>query len=631
MKKIYLTSIIALGLTSASIAQSTREAVTSQPEQYTNEIVSAPRVDAIISSSRDVGDTIWFDGFEDPSLWNFIPPSGDPDPEINGWSIGDESNSWTGNAPDMNTEGNYARFVNGDPNTDPSNVIQDGPFIFEYVGEIPDLTDVPAPHLEFEQTGARFLTFQAVQVSTNGTDWITVGSNDDYEPLTATGGAPYANPDTRRFNITGAISGDPSNVMVRLFWDGAMNGPNMNYIEYGWFVDNMRIVEGASHDLTLSNANYQPEWVAANEDTWREVEYSIYPFSQLRDLRMSARATNNGGEAQSGVILQVIVSNAEGEVATLESAPITIQAGEDTLITIDGYTPPAEVGEYTLEFTLLSDEDDANPEDNGGFDSFMVSEAEYARDRHVQTGEYTNFDDAYKLGTAYYIENEVELHCIGAALSETSDIGTSFSFELLDGLNFDYISESEIVEVPPMEYLNADGEGKFFWAWMIAPVTLISNEDYLPVVNHFGGEEAVIVSMGGSSPAQTSFVYEGTEDTWYYLTSTPMVRIGLSEEFCDAVVDETISIDELENVNIQELYPNPTTGNTTLEYSLLEQSDVQIYVFDLHGRIVMNEDMGTQPVGEYRYAYDFSDQAAGMYTISIKVNGKSINKQLVVK
>lgn len=110
-----------------------------------------------------------------------------------------------------------------------------------------------------------------------------------------------------------------------------------------------------------------------------------------------------------------------------------------------------------------------------------------------------------------------------------------------------------------------------------------------------------------------------------------MVRIGLSEEFCEAVVDETISIDELENVNIQELYPNPTTGNTTLEYSLLEQSDVQIYVFDLHGRIVMNEDMGTQPVGEYRYAYDFSDQAAGMYTISIKVNGKSINKQLVVK
>ncbi len=82
---------------------------------------------------------------------------------------------------------------------------------------------------------------QAVEISTDGDlTWIQVGNNDDIPPLTLAGGPAYDQLEMKRVNITGVVAGDPSNVSIRLFWDGALNGDMLNYIEYVWFVDNSR-------------------------------------------------------------------------------------------------------------------------------------------------------------------------------------------------------------------------------------------------------------------------------------------------------------------------------------------------------------------------------------------------------
>ena len=87
-----------------------------------------------------------------------------------GWSIGTETNSWNGGLDgDMGTEGNFARFKNG--NT--TDFIEAGGFTFTYDGSI-DLTGVPAPHLEFSQFGAIFFEVQSVEISTDGGDsWVS--------------------------------------------------------------------------------------------------------------------------------------------------------------------------------------------------------------------------------------------------------------------------------------------------------------------------------------------------------------------------------------------------------------------------------------------------------------------------
>jgi len=196
------------------------------------------------------GGATWFDGFEDVDNWVAEGPAGANPPEF-GWSIGNATNSWYSFQANMNTTGSFARFRNGNPTGANPTHVNNGPFTFTYNGTI-DLTGVPVPHLEFNQYGARFVTLQAVQISLDGVTWVTVIDNNDIAPLTSAGGSVYPRPMFRRANLAPYLSGDISQVRVRLFWNGAQNGANMNYVDYGWYVDDISIVPGDENDMTLN-------------------------------------------------------------------------------------------------------------------------------------------------------------------------------------------------------------------------------------------------------------------------------------------------------------------------------------------------------------------------------------------
>ena len=162
MKKVYLLVSGVLLTAGAVNAQMNKEVI---KYDFTEE-AGVTNVRPAMHSERAADDIIWEDNFDDPGLWIAEGPSADYD--INGWSIGTATNSWWGGMEaDMLTAGNFARFANGDAGDDDPAVIADGPFTLTY-SETFDLSAVPAAHLEFEQYGARFITLQAIEVSTDG-------------------------------------------------------------------------------------------------------------------------------------------------------------------------------------------------------------------------------------------------------------------------------------------------------------------------------------------------------------------------------------------------------------------------------------------------------------------------------
>lgn len=669
MKKIYL-SLLGVGIFAlTATAQNGQNVNYVMPQVHTGEIThpEPPRVESNSSAHRDAGDTIWIDGFEEPSNWEFISPTTGLDPNVNGWSIGNTNNSWRGDLQTMNTEGDYARFVNGDPTADPSTVVQEDPFIFLYTGTIPDLSDVPAPQLRFEHYGGRFWTHQAVQISINGgTDWITVASNDDIEVLSQAGGSFYGNADTRSFNISEFIPDEPTDIMLRLLWEGLPlpGSGDPNFIEYAWFVDNIRIQEGAPDDVVLSDIQYG-KYDLDSEDPedllWDDLEYGIYDLSQVRPLILSANIFNNGANTQSNVQLVVTVSDANGVIETVSSDPATIAPLEEVSFELE-YTPPAEVGEYTLLYSAIIEGDDAEPENNIGEVTFRIADGEFARDN----GDITNLasiilEDGAQAGAGvgYYFTQAGEVHCIGAAIGEGSYSEIEYSgfiHEVATGFPSIANTHSRLVE---FSALNGEGDDPVL-TWMytvefdpfsgeetIAPHSVAQDDEWVfsiqwtPEAIDGDPEDIGGLFIGEASNTALS---DGASFVWGPATTTGtvcapcggnvfnsyMIRLGMSEEFCESVFT-TVSVDEIENVAVEELFPNPTEGPTTLSYSLLESSEVQIFLFDNNGRIIMNEDLGTQSVGEYRFDYDWSDQAAGMYTLSIHVNDKAVNKKLVIK
>lgn len=80
------------------------------------------------------------------------------------------------------------------------------------------------------------------------------------------------------------------------------------------------------------------------------------------------------------------------------------------------------------------------------------------------------------------------------------------------------------------------------------------------------------------------------------------------------------------------LYPNPTDGNSTINYSLTEQTSVKADLYDISGRLVRNIYTGEQQAGEYNLAVsdETNPLAPGTYMIQMTIGDKISTRKLVV-
>jgi hypothetical protein len=564
----------------------------------------------VVDNSRFT--VIWEDDFSDQSNWEMNNTSS---PAVD-WIITTDVNlpPYTPLTPVMfpTAENGYA-LVDGDSQGDGSQQNSNIRMV-----ESLDLSEYDAVNLRFYCVTRNWSSTYTVRVSPDGGDnWTNfpvlphITTNTDTD-----------NPELVVVNITSVAAG-ASQVLVE--WNFTA--------DWGWFwaIDDVSIVIPDENDVSIGSASYGAYDPDVSVD-WRDVEYSIYPISQLRPLTFSANASNAGVNPQTDVYLEVHIDGPDTDM-TLTSASQNIPFAETATFTIDGFTPPATPGTYTVTYTVIQNEEDANPDDNVATRTFMVDEAMYARDRNgsaftsnVGLGEFWG-------GPGFYIEENANLYCIGAALGSTSVPGTFFDFELRDGFDIEFLAATNSAEVHE-SMLNGAGDENFTWLAMEdGAIPLFAGDDYVAMFHHYGGADVVSVSISmNNAPDFTSYViaqFETQNCDPCYTGSTYMVRMGLSEEFCDAVV--WTNVEEIAQVTMNDLYPNPTAGLTTLEYTLLENANVQLFLFDNMGRVVMNKDMGTQSVGEYRFDQDFSHLAGGMYTFSIQVNSKYVNKKLVIK
>jgi hypothetical protein len=85
------------------------------------------------------------------------------------------------------------------------------------------------------------------------------------------------------------------------------------------------------------------------------------------------------------------------------------------------------------------------------------------------------------------------------------------------------------------------------------------------------------------------------------------------------------------------VYPNPSAGRQTIEYTLSKNSDVSIKIYDIIGRPVRSIGQGKQTAGAYRMLWDGCDDKGGNVPSGIyicRLKGKEIDtsvKLLVVR
>ena len=81
---------------------------------------------------------------------------------------------------------------------------------------------------------------------------------------------------------------------------------------------------------------------------------------------------------------------------------------------------------------------------------------------------------------------------------------------------------------------------------------------------------------------------------------------------------------------ISQNYPNPFNAQTTIQYSLVELSDVTIEIYDILGRNVATIAEGAKPAGEHQLIWNADHQPSGIYFYRIQAGDSSETKKMSI-
>ncbi len=439
-----------------------------------------------------------------------------------------------------------------------------------------------------------------------------------------------ANPDVVGINIS-AVAANEGNVMLRFSFGGT------GISHYYWAVD----------DINLSSAN--PDDVALNWSQQRatttynnvKIPYTMYPINHIQPIEFAGTMQNNGSNTQT-VTLDVVVTDAGlNPVFTGSSVSTSLAAGNTvTDSTTTTFTPPGIVEDYTVAMTANYPNigSDATPADNLDDTWFFgTSSGNFRRGTNFYTGSgLWNGDDgngitnAFEIGTVYQMANNDDVTGISFVVNGNTDPGAIAYVSLYqdDGTAFNLLwtsagSADEVTITAGM--IPAVGPDPVFVYTPVPNISVNAGDDLVVVVGHYGGPDAIVVSNGNITPPDiTNYILDGTDNTWYWMASTPDVRLHLS--------GSTIGVEEeIENgIGLSQNKPNPFSGVTTITYSLEESANVSFEVVDITGKVVYTSNEGNRAAGQYNIELNGKDFAAGAYYYSLTANDKRVTKKMMI-
>jgi hypothetical protein len=84
------------------------------------------------------------------------------------------------------------------------------------------------------------------------------------------------------------------------------------------------------------------------------------------------------------------------------------------------------------------------------------------------------------------------------------------------------------------------------------------------------------------------------------------------------------------NMLLSNAYPNPFNASTTIAYSLSENSDVVIGIYNILGQNIETIYYSDKPAGDYLIKWNAKDQPSGIYFYRIEVDNCSNTKKLLL-
>lgn len=204
------------------------------------------------------------------------------------------------------------------------------------------------------------------------------------------------------------------------------------------------------------------------------------------------------------------------------------------------------------------------------------------------------------------------------------------------------------------------GENNFFVVIEDNSCPIIGSNIYgykINVVEGFNVDAGVDTTIGGGDTLQINAVTTGANYNWSPTTGlscfdclnpTVVLGEGMSIDYTLTVTDDNgctasdvinistfaVSTQDIPTqLSYWNIYPNPVTTHSILEYQLSEKSNVNIELFNILGEQMAIIENQNQDRGTYQYSLNeyLSDKSSGIYFVRMNINGKSITQKIVLR
>ena len=593
MKKMYvcLFGILATGLVFG------QKTTTSPMNGKKYQLLDEKSKTEIITESKGI--TIWSNDFSTASDWTTSnDPNGTPAHTSGDWAI---TTNLTAIPVAALTPAAFTSAANGYAliNSDAAGAagIQNAKIVT--TASI-NLSTQPLVVINFQQSHRRYAESTYVVYSIDGgTTWNEIEVNAGMTVNTNT-----TNPATVQVNLSAQIGGQ-ANVKIGFKYTG-------NY-DWFWAVDNVKLMTPDDYDLGIAGAYW------GSTGFWgARLPYYQIPSAQVTAIDFSGVIANLGALSQDATFGATVGTYVGSSAAT------TIVAGaSDTLNCTAAFTPAATVASYTVNMAVTSPAVDAVPANNtiANAATIAVNQKIYARDNGtIASGSY-NQGMGFEVGNIFDMFATADITAIDVTVASSAVAGAQvyaklYSIDPTTG-DFIYVDESNAYTLT-----TGDLGTNITFPLIMGAFTLNAGESYLVVAgsNGDGGlSNDLVVGTAGVSEAQTSYYLDQTNTTWYYTTSTPMVRMNFSA----AGINEN-------NANFGlNVYPNPA-GNEANVSITAENASVAVVLTDVSGKVVYSNNLGTVN-GMKNLNINTSNFANGIYMVNVTSNGTVTTQKLVVR
>ena len=124
-------------------------------------------------------------------------------------------------------------------------------------------------------------------------------------------------------------------------------------------------------------------------------------------------------------------------------------------------------------------------------------------------------------------------------------------------------------------------------------------------------------------------IYFGTYGRGIFMDTTYVT--DSDNEVCDSA--DYVSVPTVASVgmNSVSIFPNPVMGETNLQLTAAEAGNVQLRIYDLNGRCVVNRNLGYANEGDQLYTLSTEGMAKGMYLVNVIIGGHTAATKMIVR